>query len=300
MPAIVTVGSIGLDTIENKHGKVEDVLGGAASHFALAASHFADVGLIGAVGNDFPEKYRKLLADKGICMQGVEVRKGKTFRWSGVYSENMNQRTTKDVQLNVYQDYVPKVPREYRKTEILFLANIDPGTQLRVLEQVKDRALVGADTMNLWIDTRFDEVRELINHVDIIFLNEEEATQLTKLSDPVEAGRQLLAWGAGAVVVKMGSHGAVMLRREEVFFVPAYPVARVVDPTGAGDSFAGGFIGYLAREGWKHKDAFRRATVFGSIMGSANVEDFAANAVAGMRMDELERRYKNFREMTRF
>lgn len=299
-PEIVAVGSIGIDTIETPKDRAENVLGGAASHFAVAASFYTQVGLIGVVGQDFPEDQRQILEGRGVDLEGLEVAEGRTFRWSGKYHENLNHRDTLEVQLNVYEDYSVKVPESYRSPRILFLANIGPDIQSEALKACASADFVALDTMELWIETQRPELLALLKKVDLFFLNEDEARHLTGKHSLVEAGRAILAMGPKRVVLKKGSHGAFLFSEDEVFVAPAFPEARLVDPTGAGDSFAGGFLGHLARAGWEDPAEFRKAVIHGSIMGSINVEGFSCHAFANIQSSTIEERYQRFREITRF
>lgn len=301
MPDLVVTGSVGIDTIETPKDSAPDVLGGSASHFALAASFYTDPGLVAVVGEDFPEEYRSLLQGRGVCFQGLEVDpEGETFRWHGRYRDDTDHRDTVSVNLGVYEDYKPKVPDQYREPRILFLANIGPDVQMSVQDQVGEADLVAADTMDLWITTQRDDVEALLQRVDVLFINEDESVALADERNLVEAGRKLQAMGPETVVLKKGSHGAILLKGDEIFMVPAYPYTKVVDPTGAGDSFAGGFLGYLAREGWDDPDAFRKATVHGTVLGSLNVEGFATKALEAAGGAVLEERYAVLQEITRF
>lgn len=300
MPSIVAMGSVGIDTIETASHKESDVLGGAASHFSVAASFYTDVGMVGIVGRDFPLEHRLLLEERKIDLTGLEVSDGKTFRWHGKYRDDLDHRDTLDIQLNVYEGYSPRLPEAYRSPRILFLANIGPDTQAAALEQVESADLVAMDTMDLWIDIQRDNLTALLKKVDLLFINEDEARHYTGLDHLVDAGKLLRSWGPERVVLKMGSRGALLFGEDELFCAPAYPHVSLVEPTGAGDSFAGGFLGYLAREGWDDPGAFRRAVIHGSIMGSANVEGFSCKALQEMNAQEIERRYTVFREFTQF
>lgn len=301
MPSIVVVGSVGIDTIETPEGCAQDVVGGSATHFALAAAFHTQVAMVGVVGPDYPEAHRGLLTDRGVDLAGLALSDAGTFRWHGRYHQNLNHRDTVEIQLNAYEDWTPAVPEGYRRPRILFLANIGPDTQRAVLDQVEGADLVALDTMELWIETQRPELMELLQRVDVLFLNEDEARHLTGEANLVEAGRKVLGWGPSRVVVKKGSHGALLFHGEDVFCAPAYPHSRLVDPTGAGDSFAGGFLGYLAAHGWADDpDAFRRAVVHGSILGSVNVEDFASTGIERLERAEIEARYRVFQDITRF
>lgn len=301
MPPIVVVGSVGIDTIETPREKAADVMGGAAAHFAVSASFHAGVGLIGVVGDDYPEDQRSTLTQRGVDLAGLEVVEGgKTFRWHGRYHENLNHRDTVEIQLNVYEDFTPRVPDEYRAPKILFLANIGPDAQTATLDAIPDAELVAMDTMELWIETQRSDLTALLKRVDLLFVNEDEAVHYTGERNLTKAGRALLAAGPSRVVVKKGSHGAMLFHGDDVFCAPAYPFVELVDPTGAGDCFAGGFLGYLARHGWQDPMAFRRAVIHGSVMGSYNVEGFASRRLEALEEAEIDARVAEFEAITRF
>ena len=296
---IAVVGSLGLDTIETPSGRVEEVLGGSAAYFALAARHFAPVHLVAVVGSDFPARARATLDLPDLDLSGLEVREGRTFRWEGVYSEDLNSRRTIRTELNVFENFRPDLPAATRKLRDVFLANIDPVIQREVLGQLEHPRLVLADTMNYWIANKRDELLQTLKHVRILLLNEEEARELTGEPLTHKAARAILALGPETVVVKMGEHGAFLQSRGEYFACPAFPLETVIDPTGAGDTFAGGFMGALARMGRVTDLNLRRAVVYGCVLASFAVEDFSVAALLRVDRDEILRRAEAITAMTR-
>ena len=272
---VLVVGSVALDSVETPFGKADDVLGGSGTYFSSSASHFAPVQLVGVVGDDYPVHLLQPLADRGVDLAGLEKVSGSSFRWRGRYRHDLNAAETLETHLGVFSNFRPNIPEQFRKAPFVFLANIDPRLQLLVLEQVEKPRLVACDTMNFWIESRRPELIELLKHVDLITLNDGEARQLTEHTNLVQAARWILDRGPKHVLIKKGEHGAFMFTRESVFFAPAYPLESVFDPTGAGDSFAGGFIGSLAASGDLSDASLRRAVVVGSAMGSFAVEKFS-------------------------
>jgi sugar/nucleoside kinase (ribokinase family) len=298
--SITVVGSVGLDNVETPSGKTVDELGGAATYFAIAASNFAPVELVGIVGEDFPERHVELLQSKKIGLDGLERAPGKTFRWAGRYHQDINERDTLDTQLNVFEHFHPKVPEAARASKYLFLANIHPGLQLEVLEQTTQE-FTGLDTMNLWIDISLDSLKEVLKRVDAILINDGEARMLTGETNIVRAARAVQKLGPQVVVVKKGEHGALLLNRDEdVFAVPALPLEEVIDPTGAGDSFAGGFMGTLAREGHTDAAALRHAVVYGTVMASFTCESFGPQHLAAATGADVDARVDYLRKLCAF
>ena len=298
--SLIVVGSIAFDSVETPTGRADDVLGGSATYFSYAASYFGPVRLVGVVGTDFPPAHRELLESRNIDTAGLEVVEGKTFRWRGAYEKDMNTRTTLEIDLNVFGEFDPKLPEAFRDSELVFLANGSPQIQMRVLEQVTKPRLTVADTMNLWIETTREELIELMGKVDGMVLNDEEAQMLTEATNLVAAGRRVLAWGPKFVVIKKGEHGAMLVTPTEVISLPAYPTDRVVDPTGAGDSFAGGMMGYLATQATQ--DVFdarrlRTAMAYGTVVASFNVEDFSLNRLQEIERRDIDRRFDEYRAM---
>jgi sugar/nucleoside kinase (ribokinase family) len=296
--SIVVVGTIGYDTIETQNGGVSEALGGSASYFSLAARFFSPVSVVAAVGSDFKAEHQDLFADRNIDLRGVAQREGPTFRWHGRYHEDMNKRDTITLALNVFADFVPELLPDQRSADYVFLANISPGLQKHVLSQVKNPKVVAADTMNHWIENDREELIRLLPRVDILTLNDEEARQLSGEHNLVKAGRAILKMGVGTVLVKRGEYGVLQFNRESMFAVPAYPLEEVVDPTGAGDTFAGGFMGFLARNGRATEPVLRAAVVYGSVMGSFVVEKFSVDKLSGLTWEEIDQRYRAFIELT--
>jgi sugar/nucleoside kinase (ribokinase family) len=281
----------------------EQSVGGSATFFAMAASYFGPVRVVGVVGEDFPSSAIDDLKTAGVDLDGLEiVPEGRTFRWKGRYHDNMNARDTLDTQLNVFAQFDPKLPANYRDSEYLFLANIQPELQLKVLSQAnrKKTRLVGLDTMNLWIDTAREGLVKVLGHVDVLTINEDEASQLTGESNLVKAARAIRAMGPTSLVIKRGEYGALLFHDDEIFAAPALPLEDVVDPTGAGDSFAGGFMGYLARTGELTGDNLRAAMIFGSVLASYCVEGFSYDRIRGLSHAELDARFEAFSRLTRF
>ena len=297
---IVVVGSVALDTVETPAGKVVEALGGSATYFSLAASHYAPVSVVAVVGTDFPREHIETLRSRRVGVGGLRVEEGETFRWSGRYSENLDDCLTLDTRLNVFGAFRPKLPDSCRNEDVVFLANIDPDLQLEVLRQVRQPWLTAMDTINFWIQSKRDRVVEVMRAVDVVLINEAELRQLTGTHNLIAAGRELLALGPRALVVKKGEHGAIALMNGTYFATPAYPLEIVRDPTGAGDSFAGAFVGALAREGELSSNTLRKAVVRGSVMASFTVEDFSVRRLLCLSECDLDSRYNDFREFARF
>jgi len=305
---IVVVGSIALDSIETPYGKVEEVLGGSAVHFSVAASFFAPVGVVGVVGDDFPPKYLKLLSRKrkAIDLSGVKVSNGRTFRWRGYYKNDMNTAYTIETQLNVFENFVPEIPREYHSSSCVFLANIDPELQYKVLLEMRDNSnmwLSACDTRDFWIEREPEKVKRVFSCVNIVMINEEEIRRITGEMNLPRAARRIHALSSKvkAVVVKRGEYGVAVFGRDFVFCLPGYLLEKVKDPTGAGDTFAGGFLGSLVRFGKKVDEKnLRRAAVYGCVLASFNVEDFGLRRLLRLSKDEIEERYNEFKAMTSF
>ncbi len=297
---VLVVGSVALDSVETPFGRADEVLGGSATYFASSASHFAPVQLVGVVGHDYPVDRLAPLAGRGVDLGGLERADGASFRWRGRYRHDLNAAETLETHLGVFSNFRPKIPATFRAAPFVFLANIDPRLQLQVLEQVERPRLVACDTMNFWIESRRPELVQLLGRVDLITLNDGEARQLTEQANLVQAARWILDRGPRYVVIKKGEHGAFMFTRDSVFFAPAYPLEAVFDPTGAGDSFAGGFIGYLASTGDLAERALRRAVVVGSAMGSFAVEQFSNGRLLEITRDDIDRRVQEFRQLVAF
>lgn len=297
---IVVVGTVAFDTVETPFGKGENVLGGSATYFSTSASFFSDVSLVAVVGEDFPEEHLQFLRSREIDLQGLQRIPGKTFHWSGKYGYDLNEAQTLDTQLNVLLEFKPELPETYRNTDVLFLANIDPELQLQVLDQVEKPRLTACDSMNFWISSKPDALKEVMKRVDIVVINEGEARMLTGEPNLVKAARQILALGCKRLVVKRGEYGVLMFANGTAFAAPAWPLEEVFDPTGAGDTFAGGFMGYLANTGDHSEEGMRQALIFGSVMASFNVEDFSLNRMKRLTYAEIEARYRSFKGLTSF
>jgi sugar/nucleoside kinase (ribokinase family) len=290
--SLLAVGTVAFDSIETPFEQRTEVLGGSVTHFAYAARHFGPVEVVAVVGTDFPESTLRRFGALGIGVRGIEVAQGRTFRWSGRYEADWNTRHTLDTQLNVFERFDPKVPEAQRGARFLFLANAQPAVQLRALEQLRAPELVVADTMNLWIDTKLGELETLLRRIHGLVLNEEEARMLTGRRNLLQAARLLLEKGPRFVILKKGEHGAFLLGRDVRFALPAYPVEDVVDPTGAGDSFAGGFMGHLAALGRLEVADLRRAMLFGTVTASFCVEGFSVEGLERVDRARLQRRYE--------
>jgi sugar/nucleoside kinase (ribokinase family) len=297
---VLVVGSVALDSVETPFGKADDVLGGSGTYFSTSASHFTPVQLVGVVGDDYPVEKLEPLASRGVDLAGLEKTAGTSFRWRGRYRHDLNSAETLETHLGVFSHFRPKIPDQFRRSPFVFLANIDPRLQLQVLEQVEKPSLVACDTMNFWIESRRPELVELLGHVDLITLNDAEARQLTEHTNLVQAARWIMDKGPRHVLIKKGEHGAFMFTRDSIFFAPAYPLESVFDPTGAGDSFAGGFIGYLAATGDLSDANMRRAVVVGSAMGSFAVERFSNARLLEITRADIDARIQEFRRLVAF
>ncbi|MGI4790496.1 MAG: PfkB family carbohydrate kinase [Janthinobacterium lividum] len=298
---VLIVGSMALDSVKTPTGEVKDTLGGAADYSGVAASFFAPVQLVGVVGDDFPMAHLDFLKSRGIDLAGVQtVRGGKTFRWAGYYDFDLNIAHTLDTQLNVFADFKPSLPENYKQAKYVFLANIDPTLQLEVLKQVENPALTVCDTMNFWIEGKRDALIEVLKRVDIAFMNDAEARQLTGELSVIKAAKALMALGPKTVIIKKGEHGALLFSGDQHFAAPSYPLEEIADPTGAGDSFAGGFIGYVASQNDTSFATLRKAVIYGSVMASYNVEDFSLNRLRTLTQADIAARYRAFQEIAYF
>jgi sugar/nucleoside kinase (ribokinase family) len=299
--SLLVVGSVAFDAIETPFGKVDRTLGGAASYFALAASQFTPVRVVGIVGNDFTAKDEALFRGRRIDLAGIEHVPGKTFFWAGRYSQNMNERTTLVTELNVFANFRPTLPADYCDSSFIFLGNIDPTLQSSVLHQVNGKPkVVGLDTMNYWIERTPAELRETLKHTHILMINDDETRQLTGEQNLMRAARHIFKLGPRTLVIKRGEHGALMVHDKFMFSVPGYPLEEVHDPTGAGDSFAGGFMGALASAGRINHQTLRRAMVYGSVLGSFAVERFGVERLAHLTRREIQARARRFSQLTSF
>jgi sugar/nucleoside kinase (ribokinase family) len=299
--SLLVVGSVAFDAVETPHGKVDRMVGGAATYFAVAASFFTHVNLVGIVGTDFTEKDESIFRGRYIDTQGLERADGKTFFWAGKYSQDMNERTTLATELNVFADFKPRLPEPYQSSTHIFLANIHPELQASVLHQVPRRPkVVALDTMNYWIERTPKELRETLKHTDILVINDGETRQISNEHNLLRAARHIFTLGPKALVIKRGEHGAMLVHQSRIFHVPAFPLEEVHDPTGAGDSFAGGFMGYLGTVRKLDDAALRRAMVYGSVMGSFAVEKFGVDRLRTLKKSEITARARLFHKMTQF
>lgn len=295
---ILVVGTVAFDSVKTPEGEASDAIGGSATYFSAAASFYAPVDVIAVVGNDFPLDALDFLRERQVDTSGLEIREGRTFRWAGEYAANMNDRRTTDTQLNVLSGFRPVLADRHREHDHVFLANLDPDVQHEVLTQSGRPGIVACDTMDFWIDGKREALLSMLNRVDVLIINDGEARQLVDDHNLVRAADRILDLGPRAVVVKRGEHGATLCTEDSWFALPSYPVRSVIDPTGAGDAFAGGFMGYLARSGDDAgKDALKRAMVHGSVMASFNVEDFSVRRLASLTGDEISDRHDRFLEM---
>ena len=298
--SLVIVGSLAFDTIETPWGRRERIVGGSGTYCSLAASFFTNPKIVGVVGRDFPAAVIKLFRARGVDTEGLDIRPGKTFHWEGRYGYDPNQRETIRTDINVYEGYRPQLPAAYRKADIVFLANIDPDLQDEILVQVRKPELVAMDTMNLWIRSKPEAIRRVLKKVDILFANDEEIRMLTKEANLIKAGKKILTAGPRLVVTKKGEHGALVFGRKFVFGVLAHPCEDVVDPTGAGDSFAGGFLGYLDKMRKFSPPDIRRAAVYGSVLASFAIEDFGIGRLKTLTRREIEARFRRFKKLVSF
>jgi sugar/nucleoside kinase (ribokinase family) len=300
--SVLIVGSIAIDSVKTQLEERREVLGGAASYASISASFFSPVELVGIVGTDFPPEYIELFKSRGINLDGLEVADGRTFRWSGEYEWDMNQRKTLDLELNVFETFRPKLPEAYKRTPIILLGNISPVLQNYVLDQVEDPRFVVADTMDLWISTTKAPLLDLLKRVDLLVLNDSEARQLTAETSLIRAGRKLIQLGPKFIAIKKGEHGCLLLSHDHFFSCGAFPLEDIHDPTGAGDTFAGGFAGYLAsleKEKFEFAD-LKKAVVYGSLMASFCVESFSLDRLKTLSREEIDERYHLFRVMSHF
>ncbi len=298
--SILVVGSVAFDSVETPFGREENILGGSATYFSTSASFFADVNLVAVVGEDFPREHIDFLESRNIDLSGLARVSGKTFHWKGRYGYDLNEAQTLETNLNVFADFKPKIPAQYAAAEYLFLANIDPELQMEVLNQVARPRIVACDTMNFWISSKPDSLKKVLERVDIFIINEGEARQLSGEANLVKAAKEILSLGVRTLIIKRGEYGVLMFNGASIFAAPAYPLEEVFDPTGAGDTFAGGFMGYLANTGDTSEAGIRQAIIFGSVMASFNVEDFSLNRMRRLEYREIEERYRDFRAMTHF
>ena len=298
--SVLVVGSVALDSVETPFGKADDVLGGSANFFSASASLLTQVSVVGVIGADYPVEKLDPLKKRGVDYSGLEKAEGQSFRWRGRYRHDLNSAETLETHLGVFSHFSPKIPDKLRDSPFVFLANIDPRLQLDVLEQVRKPKLVACDTMNFWIQSRRPDLLTLLGRVDLVTLNDAEARQLTEKFNLVQAAQWIMARGPRHVIIKKGEHGAFMFTENSIFFAPAFPLESVFDPTGAGDSFAGGFIGYLSATGDLSEANMRRAVIYGSVMGSFAVEKFSIDRLLTVTRAEIDQRVREMRRLVTF
>ena len=295
MSEILVVGSVAYDTISTPNGKVDKTLGGSANYFSLASSLYSKVNVVGVVGDDYESTDLEMLKARNVSLEGLQQVPGKTFHWEGKYEFDMNEAITIDTQLNVFEAFDPTLPESYKNSDYVFLANIDPNLQLNVLDQIKEPKLVGADTMNFWISSKKDKLKEVLGKVDVLLINEGEARDLTGNWNTIAAAKEICAMGPKGVVIKRGEYGFVMYAEEQYFILPAYPVETVIDPTGAGDTFAGGFFGYLAKtqEGFSFSH-LKQACIHGCLLASFTVQGFGVESIKNVSWTDVEKRMSDY------
>ncbi len=298
--SLLVVGSMAIDSVKTPFGEREEAVGGSATYFSVAASYFTDVRLVAVVGSDFPADTIEFLKERKIDISGIERREGETFRWKGEYGFDLNTAYTLDTQLNVFESFSPRLPDSFQGTDLVFLANIDPELQADVLGQTKSPRLVACDTMNFWIEGKRGELLKTLSMVDLVVINDAEARALSGEANIARAARRIREIGPKTLVVKQGEYGALLFHEGSVFSAPGLPIEDVCDPTGAGDSFAGGFMGHLAATGDLSESGMRRAVVFGSVMASFNVESFSYDRMRALTREEIDARYRTFGELARF
>ena len=297
--SILVVGSVALDTVETPFGKAENKPGGSATFFSIAASHFDKVNIVGVVGDDFPFEDISFLRERGVNFEGLVQKPGKTFRWGGKYSENLNERETLFTELNVFEEFDPILPESYREIPYVFLANIHPELQLKVLSQTIDPKLVIMDTMNFWIEGTPELLKAVLPKIDILIINDSETKLLSQEDNLFRGAKKIQEMGPKTIIIKKGEHGALLLHEHEIFFAPAYPLETVIDPTGAGDSFAGGFVGYLAKTDNIAPANLKKAVLYGSVLGAFCVENFSFKRLKDITAQDIEDRYQALLQMLR-
>jgi sugar/nucleoside kinase (ribokinase family) len=298
--SVLVVGTVAFDSVETPFGSAERILGGSASYFALGASFFTPVRIVGVIGEDFPQEYLDLFKQRGIDLDGLKRAKGDTFHWRGRYHEDINVRDTLELHLNVLAGFVPQLPDGYRDAEYVFLGNIDPIMQMEVLNQIRRVKLVVCDTMDHWICESTEELKKVLKRIEMLMINDSEAKLLSGDNNIVRAARAILKMGPKVVLIKRGEYGVLQFSDSSIFATPAYPLEEVFDPTGAGDSFAGGFLGQLARSGDHSQGGIRRAIVYGSVVASFTVEDFGVKKLTTASLTDIEERYQRFVQLTDF
>jgi len=299
--SLLTVGSVAIDSVKTPYGKKREGLGGSAVYFSISASFFTKTQLVGVVGTDFPKRYIEILKKRGVDIKGLEIKNGKTFRWEGRYSDDLNTAHTISTSLNVLREFSPIIPEGYRRTPYLFLANIDPDLQLVVLKKVNSPKLVACDSMNFWINNKTSSLKRLLKKIDCFVINDSEARLLSGESNLLKAAKYIFSFGLKRIIIKRGDSGALLLTKKgDCFSAPANLLEKVNDPTGAGDSFAGGFMGYLSRVDNLTESSFRKAVIYGTIMASFCVEDFGPHRLLGLKSRDISRRFNSYRKSTQF
>ena len=298
--SLVIVGSLAFDTIETPKERKERIIGGSCSYAALAASYFTNPKIVAVIGEDFPAEIIDLFKQKGIDTRGVTKESGKTFHWEGRYGSDPNQRTTIKTELNVFKDFKPRLPKDYCNPDILFLGNIDPDLQKDILSQAHSPKLVAMDTINLWIENKPDSLLKVLQQVDVFFANDEEVKLIADEVNLIKAGNKLLKKGPSLMIIKKGEHGALLMGKDFVFGTLAYPCENVTDPTGAGDSFGGGFLGYLDKVNSFKEADIRKAAVYGSVMASFTIEDFSIERIKSLGAEEIDSRFNEFKKLVTF
>ena len=298
--SLLVVGSVALDTIETPFGKTQEALGGSAMYFSCAASYFTDVSLVAVIGEDFPSKHIDILQKRGIDTSGLTTSPGDTFRWKGKYGFDLNEAKTIDTQLNVFEQFQPILNEKQKTKDFVFLANIDPDLQKSVLHQMQEPRFAASDTMNFWIERKNDSLKSLLKNIDTLVINEAEVRQFGQEANIFKAARKILSWGPKSLIVKRGEYGSLTFHEHSIFSAPAYPLETVFDPTGAGDSFAGGFMGFLAKNKTLGMENIKRAVVFGSVMASFAVETFSLERLADLDENKISERYRELHKMAYF
>lgn len=298
--SVLVVGSIALDSIETPFGKKDEILGGSATYFSIAASFFTKVNLVATVGEDFPPQYINLFKKRGIGTDGLVAAKGETFRWKGKYDFDLNTAHTIHTHLNVFKDFKPAIPDNLKNSEFVFLANIDPVLQSSVLEQIVKPRFVACDSMNYWIENKKTDLEKILDKIDMLLLNDAEARQFTGEANLIKAAQQIISMGPKALVIKKGEHGILYFSKSSHFVAPAYPLGEVFDPTGAGDTFAGGMVGFLSKSGKTDDATIRKSIIYGSMLASFVVEDFSVNRLLEISAKDIEDRYNHYRSITKF